>query len=100
MTNKPKDIRQYVGDDGEFLYPIDEYMQGIYHDWSPPTSESEFKANGSVRFSAEYLDYLENHHEVFVPTWYEKDSQLTALLIVVGCIGLSILLCIGSIGAG
>lgn len=44
MSKQTKDILQYVGDDGEFLYPLDEYGYFTYSDTTsnfPPPVDYE-----------------------------------------------------------
>ena len=74
MSKNTKPIRDYIGDDGEFIYSIDDYLEDRYGYWEPVDEfvpSDTFTQSGLVRFPDEYLDYLENYHEVYKEPTHE-----------------------------
>ncbi len=87
MTSQPpnKNILDYVGDDGEFLYSIDNYLYEtyedaeLYEDWYP---ENDGEFYNTVGFPADYLEWLENYHEVFDPQPLDAETPFIIGLFI------------------
>ena len=90
MSKQQKNIRQLIGDDGEFNYPLDGYIQENY---TKPKYPPQSAPTGGIGFSDEYLASLQHNHKKFTPPWYENEVVFV-ILMGLGFMGMIALLCL------
>lgn len=72
MSNHKRFMRQMVGDDGEFIYPIDDYLDDVNR-YANPIHIIEPHLSGD-----EYWDYLEKT--------YDNQSLNGTELVIIGSV--------------